>query len=138
MPAALKIRAIAPTAAYPLRHQVLWPDKPLDYVKVENDEAGQHFGAFLAERLVAVISLFVEGEDARFRKFATDPAQQRRGIGNALLRYVMVEAQRQRARRLWCDARQDSAAFYVRFGLRPEGAEFFKGPIPYVRMAREL
>ena len=138
MPAALKIRAIAPAAAYPLRHQVLWPDKPLDYVKVENDEAGQHIGAFLAERLVAVISLFVEGEDARFRKFATDPAQQRRGIGSALLRHVMVEAQRQGARRLWCAARQDSAAFYVRFGLRPEGAGFFKGPIPYVRMACEL
>jgi len=138
MPAALEIRAIAPADTYPLRHQVLWPDKPLDYVKVKNDEAGQHFGAFLEGQLVAVISLFMEEDDARFRKFATDPAHQRQGIGSALLRHITAEAQRQGRRRLWCDARQDSAAFYVRFGFQPEGAEFFKGPIPYVRMAREL
>jgi len=138
MSAALEIRVIAPADTYSLRHQVLWPNMPLDYVKVEDDEAGHHFGAFLEHQLVAVISLFMEGEDARFRKFATHPAQQRRGIGSALLRHVMIAAQRQGCRRLWCDARQDSAAFYAQFGFQPEGAKFYKGPIPYVRMAREL
>jgi GNAT superfamily N-acetyltransferase len=138
MPAAPAIWAIAPSHTYALRHQVLWPDKPLDYVQLPGDPDGYHYGAFQDDRLVAVISLFVEGEEARFRKFATDPAYQRQGIGSALLHYVLAEARRLGATHIWCDARQDSAAFYARFGLLPEGPEFFKGPIAYVRMGREL
>ena len=130
----LVIQPITPEATYALRHQVLWPDKPLEYVKVENDTAGRHFGAFQQEELVAVISLFVEGGEARFRKFATRPDCQRQGIGTALLRHIFDDARQQAAHRIWCDARQDSAAFYARFGMQPEGEVFYKGPIPYVRM----
>ena len=132
------IRPILPAATYSLRHQVLWPDKELEYVKIENDEAGQHFGAFQHDELVAVISLFVENSEARFRKFATRPDCQGQGLGSALLRHVFDEARQRGADRIWCDARQDSAGFYQRFGMEPEGAVFYKGPIPYVRMARTL
>ncbi|HEX8329591.1 MAG TPA: GNAT family N-acetyltransferase [Hymenobacter sp.] len=132
---AVDIRRIAPEATYALRHQVLWPDKPLEYVKVENDAAGHHFGAFQQEELVAVISLFVEGRKARFRKFATRPDCQRQGIGTVLLGRVFDEARQLAAQRIWCDARQDSAGFYARFGMQPEGEIFYKGPIPYVRMS---
>ena len=132
------IRTIQAADTYALRQQVLWPDKPLDYVKVENDAAGQHFGAFQGENLVAVISLFVTAAEARFRKFATHPSYQRQGIGSVLLRHVMEEARRQGATRIWCDARQDSAAFYARFGLQPQGPPFCKGPVAYVRMGRDL
>ncbi|MBD2714549.1 GNAT family N-acetyltransferase [Microvirga sp. STR05] len=138
MPALPAIWAIAPSHTYLLRHEVLWPNMPLDYVKLENDAEGYHYGAFQDDQLVSVISLFIEGEEARFRKFATDPAYQRQGIGSALLRYVLAEARRLGARRLWCDARQDSAAFYARFGMQPEGEVFYKGLIAYVRMARTL
>ena len=138
MPAAPEIRPIPAEATYSLRQQVLWPDKPLDYVKVENDAAGQHFGAFRHEELLAVISLFVDGPEARFRKFATRPDWQGKGLGTALLEHVLAEARRQGARRIWCDARQDSAGFYARFGLRPEGETFYKGPVAYVRMAAAL
>nr|WP_236668543.1 GNAT family N-acetyltransferase [Hymenobacter rubidus] len=117
-----------------MRHQVLWPDMPLDYVKIENDAAGHHFGAFQQKELVAVISLFVEGTEARFRKFATRPDCQGQGIGSALLRQVVEEARRLGATRIWCDARQDSTGFYARFGMQPTGDVFYKGPIAYVRM----
>lgn len=135
---AVDIRAISPADTYALRHQVLWPDKPLNYVKVENDDAGLHFGAFLNSELIAVISLFVEGAEARFRKFATHPSYQRQGIGSVLLQHVMAEARRHGVTHIWCDARQDSAEFYARFGLLPESPVFYKGSIPYVRMGREL
>ncbi|GAB3582842.1 GNAT family N-acetyltransferase [Hymenobacter daeguensis] len=133
-----EIRPIPAEATYPLRHQVLWPDKPLDYVKVENDAAGGHFGAFRHEELLAVISLFVAGAEARFRKFAARPDCQGQGLGTALLRHVFAEARRLGARRIWCDARQDSAGFYARFGMLPEGEIFYKGPVPYVRMGVAL
>ncbi|RYY07234.1 MAG: N-acetyltransferase, partial [Cytophagaceae bacterium] len=104
-----------------------------------DDDAGQHFGAFEEEKLVAVISLFIDpAGGARFRKFATDPAWQGRGIGTALLRHTIAAAVAQGAPLLWCDARHTTLAFYERFGLLPEGDIFYKGPIAYVRLQRAL
>jgi GNAT superfamily N-acetyltransferase len=133
------IQPITPAQTYPLRHQVLWPDKPLDYVKIAEDDAGQHFGAFQDEELVSVISLFANPDgEARFRKFATHPAWQSRGIGTALLKHTIAAATAQGAHSLWCDARQNALAFYERFGMQPEGDVFYKGPIPYVRLRLAL
>ena len=134
----LTIQLISPEQTYALRHAVLWPDKPLDYVKVDNDAEGHHYGAFLNDELVAVISLFVTGPEARFRKFATKPALQRQGIGTRLLNYVIAEARQLGATTLWCDARLDAAGFYRRFGMKPEGKLFYKGDIPYNRMSMAL
>jgi GNAT superfamily N-acetyltransferase len=133
------IEAIAPAQTYALRHAVLWPDKPLAYVQLSDDEAGLHYGALVSGEVRAVISLFI-GPDgvARFRKFATDPAWQGRGLGTALLQHIMAVAQAQGAHALWCDARQNTLAFYQRFGLAPEGGVFYKGDIPYVRLSRSL
>ena len=133
------IQPIEPAQTYALRHAVLWPAKPLAYVQLPDDEAGQHFGAFVGGALVAVISLFIGADgEARFRKFATDPAWQGRGVGSALLRHVVGVAQAQGASQLWCDARQNTLPFYQRFGLIPEGAVFFKSEVPYVRLRRSL
>lgn len=134
----LTIQLISPEQTYALRHSVLWPDKPLYYVKVDNDAEGHHYGAFLNDELVAVISLFVTGPEARFRKFATKPTLQRQGIGTRLLNYVIAEARRLGATTLWCDARLDAADFYRRFGMTPGGDLFYKGAIPYNRMSMAL
>ncbi|OON67958.1 GNAT family N-acetyltransferase [Hymenobacter sp. CRA2] len=131
----LDIRRIEPAATYALRHQVLWPDKPAAYVELPEDAAGLHFGAFRGQELLSVVSLFVDGEVARFRKFATRPDVQGQGVGSALLRHIMQEAARLGTRRLWCDARQEKAGFYQKFGFAVEGEPFYKGPIPYVRMS---
>jgi GNAT superfamily N-acetyltransferase len=138
MPGSPLIKSIASEATYALRHQVLWPDKPLDYVKIAEDADGYHLGAFRQDDLVAVISLSISGVEARFRKFATRPDCQRQGIGSQLLRHVLEEARRLGATRIWCDARLDSAAFYARFGMRLEGEILYKGPVAYVRMACAL
>lgn len=132
------IRAIQPEDTYALRHSVLWPDKPLEYVKIEEDNTGLHFGAFHNDQLVGVISLFVQGEAARFRKFAVDPSFQRQGIGAELLTRVMQEAQQRSARTIACDARLEATGLYYKFGMTQAGAEFYKGPIAYVRMQKVL
>jgi GNAT superfamily N-acetyltransferase len=135
----VNIKAIAPADTYTLRHAVLWPDKPLAYVQLPDDAAGQHFGAFVEGALVAVISLFVEADGvARFRKFATDPAWQGRGLGTALLWHLITVARAQGAHTLWCDARQHTLPFYQRFGLAAEGEVFYKGAIPYLRLSGSL
>ena len=142
------ILTITPEQTYPLRHAVLWPDKPFDYVKVENDAEGYHFGAFLHDELVAVISLFVNAKDnnpggahlggARFRKFAAHPDYQRKGIGTRLMEHIITEARRLGATTLWCDARLDAADFYRRFGMEAVSEVFYKGPIPYAKFSRTL
>ncbi|ADB37064.1 GNAT family N-acetyltransferase [Spirosoma linguale] len=132
------IQPITAEETYPLRHSVLWPDKPFDYVKVENDAEGYHFGAFREGELVAVISLFVNGTESRFRKFAARPDCQRQGIGTRLLNHVMDEARRLGAQTIWCDARLESADFYRRFGMEAVSEIFYKGPIPYAKFSRTL
>ena len=140
---AITIRSITFEQTYSLRHSVLWPDKPFDYVKVENDDEGYHLGAFLDAELVAVISLFVNGTEAnpggaRFRKFAARPDCQRQGIGTQLLNHVIAEARRLGAITLWCDARLESADFYRRFGMEAVSEVFYKGSIPYAKFSRIL
>lgn len=134
----IHIQPITPEQTYPLRHSVLWPDKPLDYVKVEDDADGYHFGAFDNGALIAVISLFVNGQESRFRKFATRPDYQRKGVGTALLNHVIAEARRLEAKVLWCDARMDAADFYRRFGMNAVSEVFYKGPIPYAKFSLTL
>lgn len=134
----LVIRPITPEQTYPLRHLVLWPDKPFEHVKLENDAEGYHFGAFLDDKLVAAISLFVNGQESRFRKFAAHPDYQRQGIGTRLMEHIMAEARRLGATTLWCDARLDSADFYRRFDMEAISEVFYKGPIPYARFSRTL
>lgn len=132
------IQSITAEQTYPLRHSVLWPDKPFDYVKVENDDEGHHVGAFLDGELVAVISLFINGSESRFRKFAARPDCQRRGIGTLLMNHIIAEAKRVGATMLWCDARLDAADFYRRFGMEAVSEVFYKGPVPYARFSRTL
>ncbi len=132
------IRPITPEQTYALRHAVLWPDKPLDYVKIENDAEGHHYGALLNDTLVGVISLFVNQPVARFRKFAVDSNYQRQGIGTQLLNHVIAEARRLGATTLGCDARLDSADFYRRFGMEAVSDVFYKGPTPYAKFSLTL
>ena len=144
----IAIKRITPEETYPLRHAVLWPDKPLDFVKIDNDADGHHYGAFQNGELVAVISVFVDGRTAspgranpgrsRFRKFATRPDCQRQGIGTLLLNRVIADARQAGATLLWCDARLDAADFYRRFGMEAVSEVFYKGPIPYAKFSLTL
>ncbi|KAB7728407.1 GNAT family N-acetyltransferase [Rudanella paleaurantiibacter] len=138
------LKPIAAEDTLALRHSVLWPDKPFDYVRLPDDADGFHLGGFVDGELVSVISLFIAESDAttsriaRFRKFATAPAYQGRGIGTQLLNHVIEHARQRGATHIWCDARLTAAGFYERFGMQAEGDVFHKGPIPYSRFGMAL
>ena len=160
--AEVQIRRITPQDTVALRHTVLWPDKPVSYVLLPEDDSGHHFGAFLpaANTPLAVISLFIEqlptdrseaetaGTDdsqvsspkvARFRKFACDLSHQGRGIGSALLKYTFKAAKEELGCWvIWCDARMETAPWYEKRGMVRFGELFYKGPIEYVRMKADL
>jgi GNAT superfamily N-acetyltransferase len=128
----------------------LWPDHPISYVRLPEDDVGMHYGAFIesCDEPVAVISLFTEpipisaleggaalSPSVRFRKFACEESQQGKGIGSALLSYVFAISRFNLAAKVvWCDARRSSADWYTRRGMEVFGETFFKGSVEYVRM----
>jgi GNAT superfamily N-acetyltransferase len=134
----MTIREISAEDTWTIRHQVMWPDKPLDYVKLAEDAHGRHFGVYNGHRLVSVVSLFIDGHEAQFRKFATQADMQGKGYGTALLRHLVAEAGALAIRRLWCNARTAKAAFYERAGFQKTGKTFNKDGMDYVVMERQF
>lgn len=134
----MEIRQLEPEQVLEIRQQVLWPGKPLAYVKLPEDDKGLHFGGIAAGRLVSVVSLFVDGRQAQFRKFATLTEEQGKGYGSRLLQHVLEEAARRGAGRIWCNARTSKASYYARFGLAPIGECMEKDGVSYVIMEKKL
>ncbi|MCC9135083.1 GNAT family N-acetyltransferase [Pontibacter silvestris] len=116
----------------------MWPEKDTAYVKLEEDDTGLHYGLFLNDVLTSVVSLFVKGEEAQFRKFATLTAKQGQGCGSVLLKHVIAVASELTVKTLWCNARADKAGFYKRFGLQKTNKTFTKGGMAYVKMEKDL
>jgi GNAT superfamily N-acetyltransferase len=112
----------------------MWPDKNIEYVKLEDDQLGSHFGLFVNDNLVSVISIFENAGSIQFRKFATLPNLQGKGYGTILLHFVLEETKRRGAKILWCNARKSKMDFYKRFGLKEKGETTAKDGIEYMLM----
>ncbi len=118
------ITPIAATDTFPIRHRVMWPDKPLDFVKLPDDDKGLHFGLYVEDILVSVLSLFIKDHSAQFRKFATLQSYQSKGYGTLLLNHAIAEATKQGAVEIWCNARTEKADYYKKFGLKQTGEAY--------------
>ena len=135
----MKIVSLHWKQTIPIRHCVLWPNKPPEFCHVKGDEDALHFGTVVkqgeAKQLVSVASIFINGDSARLRKFATLPEFQGRGIGSALLTHIIASVQETGIAYFWCDARATATEFYARFGLEAEGEVFTKSGLPYIKMS---
>ena len=129
-------KEISASQTLPIRHKVMWPNKPLAYVELANDKNGKHFGLFVNEEITSIVSLFTENNEAQFRKFATLIEHQGFGYGTILLNKVINLIEEEKIARLWCNARVEKAKFYERFGLKLTDKKFNKGGIDYVIMER--
>lgn len=121
-----------------IRHTVMWPTKPIDYVRLPNDEEGRHFGLYIKDELVSVISLFFDNSEAQFRKFATLEKHQGKGYGTILLNEIMSIAQENKLSKVWCNARVEKSSFYEKFGMKATVKIFEKGGVSYVIMEKAL
>ncbi len=134
----IEITKIDKEKAWKLRHKVMWPDKSFDFIKLEDDDLGIHFGLFKENILISVISLFINNEEGQFRKFATLQQEQGKGYGSALLDFVITEAKYRGLKRIWCNARKNKVDFYKKFGLQVTNSNFIKGGKSYVIMEKDL
>ena len=119
-----------------IRQKVMWPDKSIDYVRVPNDANGRHFGLFVDNKLISVISLFIVNKEAQFRKFATLTEYQGKGYGTTLLTEIMKIVKHNKLNRFWCNARIDKARYYKKFGMTLTDNKFIKDGIEYVIMEK--
>lgn len=134
----IELKQIHAIETWGLRHRVMWADKPLDFVKLPNDAQGLHYGLFEDSKLVSVISMFANGEQAQFRKFATDMSRQGKGYGSRLLNFMIDEAKKQGIKELICDARVTAIGFYEKFGMQIDSEVFQKSGKDYVRMSLKI
>lgn len=131
----LNIQLITADEALPVRHKVLWPDKPLSFCRVADDEDGIHYGAYVNNELVSVASVYVSHRQARLRKFATYSCHQGKGIGSSVLNHIIADLHNKNIAYFWCDARETAIAFYRRFGMEVESERFYKSNVAYVKMS---
>lgn len=134
----MNIQKITAPEVLPIRHQVLWPDKPLSFCEVGSDDSAIHYGAFVDEKLVCVASVYIDKHEARLRKFATLPKYQKQGIGSKVIARIINDLKLKNVSYLWCDARISAASFYKKLGLNIEGKEFQKSGTSYFKMSISL
>jgi GNAT superfamily N-acetyltransferase len=134
----MHIEQITPELTWRLRHEVLYPDVPIYKMWLDEDDDGYHFGAFTDDQLVGVVSLFSQGLDFQFRKFAVHSSVQGQGVGKALLAYVTEFAKAEGAGRLWCNARVEAIGFYLKLGFKQNGETFSRNGIDYEIMDKVL
>lgn len=130
----MKIEQVSLELVWQIRHEVMWPNHPLDFVKVADDLDGTHWGLMVGDECVSVISVFENGSEAQFRKFATLEKEQGKGYGSELLAFVLERLRQKGTKRIWCNARAEKAGFYRRFGMVETADVFEKEGIAYVVM----
>jgi phosphoribosylformimino-5-aminoimidazole carboxamide ribotide isomerase len=127
----LYIEQIRPELTWRLRQKVLYPGQKLYEMEMEEDNNGYHFGAFLDNELVGVVSLFQKGDDFQFRKFAVDESVQGKGIGKTMLQHLVDFVLNENAKRIWCNARLSAIGFYLKYGFKHTGQLFTKNGFDY-------
>jgi phosphoribosylformimino-5-aminoimidazole carboxamide ribotide isomerase len=107
-------------------------------MEMHEDSDGIHFGAFIYNKLVGVVSLFQKGAAFQFRKLAVDPDVQNRRIGRSLLNYITGYAKENGGTKIWCNARISAIGFYLKAGFVQTGKLFSKNGFDYKVMEKEL
>ena len=127
----MEIKEVFYKDVWPLRKIVMYPEKDIEYVKLPEDKDGLHLGLYVENELISVISLFVNGEELQFRKFATLEDKQGCGYGSKLLNNVLEYAKESVMKRVWCNSRVEKTGFYKKFG-------FYETEESYVKDGREF
>ena len=121
-----------------MRQSVMYPHESLQFVQLEDDERGLHWGLYLEGELVSVISVFEKQGSVQFRKFATKTNMQGKGYGTALLQYVMGHAVTSNKKNIWCNARTSAIGMYQKFGMKAVGDTWQKYGIEFIKMEKQL
>lgn len=134
-----RVRPVLASEVWPIRHQVLRPQRPLESSRYPGDErpGTRHFAVLNRGRPVGVGSVYHEDPPAEFtvpglepglgwhlRGLATLEEIRGTGAGSALLRTALANAVLAGAVAVWCKAGTSAADFYRKHGFQTLGEEF--------------
>lgn len=127
------IREISALETFTVRHPVLRAGKPIESCHFEGDDLATtvHFGYYEHNRLLGIASLFAvpnhEFEypaQLQLRGMAVLPDQQKKGIGEQLVRHAEQYAHDKRYKLIWFNAREIAVGFYQKLGYQVWGGPF--------------
>jgi GNAT superfamily N-acetyltransferase len=127
------IKKIASTATFLVRHPVLRAGKPIESCIFDGDdlETTLHFGLYLAQELVGIISLFKksnpifnEQNQYQIRGMAVLQNQQKKDFGKALILHSEAYCKNQNVELIWFNARVEAVGFYEKMGYQKTGNLF--------------
>jgi GNAT superfamily N-acetyltransferase len=142
------IRKITVTDTYTVRHIVLRAGKPIESCHFEGDElvSTHHFGCFIEDQLIGVISLFeigntnfAEQKSFQIRGMAVLYSHQKQGVGEALVNEAESFCVTEKATSIWFNARTSAVGFYQKMGYEIIGSEFeIKEVGPHFLMCKQI
>ena len=111
---------------------------PLELELDEYDAAATHFLLTDGERPLATARLLSKHGLAKIGRVAVLKDARGRGLGLALMAFVLDEARRQGFTEAVLDSQTYAIPFYARLGFIAEGDEFDDAGIPHYLMRRRL
>lgn len=67
----MKITEISTEETYPIRQEALYPNDNRDKIILTDDPLGKHYGLFIHDMCISVLSLFQTDKGIQLRKFGT-------------------------------------------------------------------
>ena len=110
-----------------IRHTVLKEGQPIEacYFEGDLDEGTKHFGAFLNNKLVGVVTMMLKNTNNykvhpvyRLTGLSILPENQHKNIGKRLLHFAEENISRKGSVMIWCFARDYAVNFYKKNGYR--------------------
>lgn len=115
-----------------IRRDVMYPEKDLEFVKLEDDDQGLHLGFHENEQPVCIVSLFLKGRELQFRKLATLVERQGQGYGTKVVKWILDYARDMKFDRVYANARVDVLDFYKKLGFVETEERFTKNGHDYI------
>jgi ribosomal protein S18 acetylase RimI-like enzyme len=128
-----EIKEISAFETIIVRHPVLRFGKPIESCRFEGDDlpTTSHFGLFFENQLSAVISvfevknnLFPEVNQFQIRGMAVLEHHQKKGFGEALLKYCENQIRNKSGKIIWFNAREAAVGFYEKSKYQRVGNGF--------------
>jgi len=129
----IEIKKITAFDTIIVRHPILRPGKPIETCHFKGDDllTTVHFGLYVENQLVAVISafkvqnkLFSEENQYQIRGMAVLEEFQKMGFGEELLKHCENKIKLKKGNLIWFNARETAVGFYKKSGYEIIGGQF--------------
>ena len=129
----MEIKKISSLETYPVRHEVLRKGKPIEtcQFKGDDDENTTHFGLYVEDKLVGIISIFKENNilfpelnQFQIRGMAVLEAFQGKGFGAKLVKEAENHCISLNTDLIWFNARENAVPFYKKLNYIIIGDSF--------------